>query len=93
MKELKKKHLDPVLERVRGPEGAKVSFKEIDDGCAIIELEYKSRAVGSKDVRAQVFHEFHQVSNNKNCYAAYFEKALGNHCVALSQQSHILKGT
>ncbi|PFX13324.1 Guanylate-binding protein 4 [Stylophora pistillata] len=60
VKRLRKKHLDPVLQRVSGPEGTNVSFKDIDDGCAVLELEYKSQAVGSKDVRAKVLHEFHQ---------------------------------
>lgn len=61
LKELKRKHLDPVFDRARGPAGTSVSFKEIDDGLAIVELEYKTHAVGSKNVRAQVFHEFHEV--------------------------------
>jgi len=61
LKELKRKHLDPVLERARGPNGANVSYKEIDDGLAIIELEYKNQSVGAKNIRAQVFHEFHEV--------------------------------
>ncbi len=61
VKKLKREHLDPVLERVRGPKGTSVSYKEIDDGCAIIELEYKTHAVGAKNVRAEVFHEFHKV--------------------------------
>jgi len=60
LKELKRKHLDPVLERARGPNGANVSYKEIDDGLAIIELEYKNQSVGAKNIRAQVFHEFHE---------------------------------
>lgn len=62
VKKLKREHLDPVLDRVRGPKGTSVSYKEIDDGCAIIELEYKTHAVGAKNVRAQVLHEFHEVS-------------------------------
>lgn len=64
VKELKEKHLDPVLERIRGPQGETVSFMEIDKGCAVIELEYKSNAVGSKEVRARVLRKFHQVSNS-----------------------------
>ena len=61
LKELKRKHLDPVFDRARGPAGASVSYKEIDDGLAIIELEYNTHAVGAKNVRAQVFYEFHEV--------------------------------
>lgn len=61
LKELKGKHLDPVFVRARGPAGTSVSYKEIDDGLAIIELEYKTHTVGAKNVRAQVFCEFHEV--------------------------------
>lgn len=60
LKELKGKHLDPVFVRARGPAGTSVSYKEIDDGLAIIELEYKTHTVGAKNVRAQVFCEFHE---------------------------------
>ena len=61
LKELKRKHLGPVFARARGPAGTSVSYKEIDDGLAIIELEFKTHAVGAKNVRAQVFYEFHEV--------------------------------
>ena len=36
---------------------------DIDDGCALIELKYKSNAEGSKEVRAKVLSKFHQVSS------------------------------
>ena len=53
--------MDPVFDRARGPAGTNVSYKEIDDGLAIIELEYKTHAVGAEKVRAQVLYEFHEV--------------------------------
>ena len=68
VKRLKEKHLDPVLERVLGPRGETVSFMEIDSGCAIIEWEYKSNAVGSKEICASVLTKFHKVSNSTVSY-------------------------
>ena len=66
--ELKEKHLDPVFQRIRGPQGEKVSFMDIDNGCTVMEVEYKSNTVGSKEVRARVLSEFHQVSNSTVTY-------------------------
>lgn len=62
LEELKRKYFDPVLARVRGPSRSSVSYKEFDDACAKIDKDYKAYAVGAKNVRAQVFREFHEVS-------------------------------
>lgn len=60
---LKEQQLDPVLTRLRGKDGAKVSFAEIMACYSAIEQGYKLKAIGAKDVCAQVFFEFHPVSN------------------------------
>ena len=54
-------HLDPVLERVRGPDGAKVKYVDIMNGWSKIKNEFNSEAVGAKDVMADVFFKFNQV--------------------------------
>ena len=62
LKQLKEQHLDPVLTRLRGEEGARVSFEDIIQGYKGIEEDYKVRAIGAKDVCATVFFEFHPVT-------------------------------
>ena len=62
LKQLKEQHLDPVLARLHGEEGARVSFEDIIHGYKGIEEDYKVRAVGAKDVCASVFFEFHPVT-------------------------------
>ena len=53
--------MDPILARLQGEEGAKVSFEDILEGYNRIEQDYKIRATGAKDVCAAVFFEFHPV--------------------------------
>ena len=62
LKQLKKKHLDPVLVRLHGRGGAKVTFEDIVAGCNRIEHDYKARATGAKDACAAVLFEFHPVN-------------------------------
>ena len=62
LKQLKEQHLDPVLARLHGEEGARVSFEDIIQGYKGIEEDYKFRAIGAKDVCATVFFEFHPVT-------------------------------
>lgn len=61
---LKVEHLDPVLERVGGPDGAKVNYGEIMNGWSKIKTDFNSKAVGAKDVRANVFFKYNQVKND-----------------------------
>lgn len=58
LKKLKIQHLDPVLKRVRGPDGAKVSYSEIMNGWSMIKTDFDLKAVGAKDVKADVFFKF-----------------------------------
>ena len=60
---LKGNHLDPILQRLKGKEAAKVSFKDVIDGYNKIKDDYENSAKGSKDVIAAVFLEFHPVRN------------------------------
>ncbi|PFX31411.1 Guanylate-binding protein 6 [Stylophora pistillata] len=73
LKELRQKHLDPVLSQLHGPFGTSISFEDIDNACAQIEQDYKDFAFGAKDVCADVFHEFHQ-----HDLMAYFVKGIEN---------------
>ncbi|KAJ7380928.1 hypothetical protein OS493_004515 [Desmophyllum pertusum] len=61
LEKLKREHFDPVLRRLLEAGGTNVSYRAIDNGCSKIEEEYKTRAVGAQNVRAEVFYEFHKV--------------------------------
>jgi len=61
--QLKRTHLDPVLQQLRGKEAAKVSFDDVIDGYTRIKDDYYKSAKGAKDVIAAVFFEFHPVRN------------------------------
>lgn len=60
LKKLKGEHLDPVFERVRGPDGAKVKYSEIMDAWNKIKAGFNAKAVGTLDVRADAFFKFNQ---------------------------------
>ena len=62
LKKLKIQHLDPVLKRVRGRDGAKVSYSEIMNGWSMIKTDFDLKAAGAKDVKADVFFKFNQVN-------------------------------
>ena len=64
LKELKKEHLDPVLDRLLGQGGAEVSFDDIIQGYERIKQSFDARAPGAKDVCAAMFYEFHPVIEN-----------------------------
>ncbi|EDO46532.1 predicted protein [Nematostella vectensis] len=57
--ELKESKLDPVLARLRGPQGHQLKFAEIIAAFSAIEQEYRTRARGAKDVCASVFFAYH----------------------------------
>lgn len=58
---LKKKHLDPISQRLTGPMGASVSFDQIKESFLAIERDFKKLAKGAKDVCAQEFFKFQPV--------------------------------
>ena len=59
--DLRKKHLDPILQRLSGPMGASVSFDQIEDSFMAIERDFKKLAKGAKDVCGQEFFNFQPV--------------------------------
>ncbi|XP_067054290.1 guanylate-binding protein 2-like [Acropora muricata] len=59
LKDLKKEHLDPVLDRLHGQGGVEVSFGEIIRGFESITQGFRARATGAKDVCAAMFYDFH----------------------------------
>ena len=65
LKRLKQEHLDPILEKLHGGEGAQVSFEDIIQGYNRREQDFKVRAIGANDVSAAVFFEFNQVKSSK----------------------------
>ena len=65
LKLLKQEHLDPILEKLHGGEGAQVSFEDIIQGYNRLEQDFKVKAIGAKDVSAAVFFEFHPVKSCK----------------------------
>ena len=66
--QLKQTHLDPVLQQLRGKEGAKLSFDDIIGVYNRIKDEYGKSAIGAKDVIAAVFFEFHPVSQGSGLH-------------------------
>lgn len=63
--QLKRKHLDPVLQQLQGTDGSKLSFDDIIGVYHLIKDDYDARAVGAKDAIAAAFFDFHPV---RNCY-------------------------
>lgn len=63
--QLKRKHLDPVLQQLQGRDGSKLSFDDIIGVYHLIKDDYDARAVGAKDAIAAAFFDFHPV---RNCY-------------------------
>ena len=62
LKQLKKKHSDPILDQLQGKEGAKVLFDDIVAGYKNVKQDYKARVTGAKQVCAAVSFEFHPVN-------------------------------
>jgi hypothetical protein len=58
LKKLKERIVNPVLARLRGPEAAKMEFKDLVEAYNKIEENYKMNARGAKDVQATVFMNF-----------------------------------
>ena len=61
LQNVKRKHLDTILQRLTGPMGASVSFDQIEDSFLAIERDFKKLARGAKDVCAQEFFKFQPV--------------------------------
>ena len=60
--ELKRRHLEPVLTRLRGRDGVHVLFSEIKESYATIERNFMSDAKGALDARAEIFCDFQGAS-------------------------------
>jgi len=61
--ELKRKHLDPVLQQLQGRDGSKLSFDDVIGVYHHIKEDYDARAVGARDAIAAAFFDFHPVRN------------------------------
>lgn len=72
LKDLKKEHLDPVLERLYRQGKAEVSFHDIIQGYERIKQGYEARATGAEDVCATIFFEFHLVNEIFNTWCYYY---------------------
>lgn len=59
--DLKRKHLDPILQQLTGPMCASVSFDQLQDSFLAIESDFKKLSRGAKDVCAHEFFNFQQV--------------------------------
>ncbi|XP_022804560.1 guanylate-binding protein 6-like [Stylophora pistillata] len=57
--ELKKKHLDPIIEQLEGRDGSKLAFDDILRVYRHIKDDYDAKAKGAKDVIAAAFADFH----------------------------------
>ncbi|XP_066019928.1 guanylate-binding protein 1-like [Pocillopora verrucosa] len=58
--DLKKIYLDPVLEKLLGEEGGKVSFEDIIGGYQRVKDDFHQRAVGAENVIAAVFLKLYE---------------------------------
>lgn len=67
LSQLKRKHLDPVLQKLQGRDGSKLSFDDIIGVYHLIKKDYDARAVGAKDAIAAAFFDFHPV-RNRYCF-------------------------
>ena len=77
LEQLKRTHLDPVLQKLQGKEAAKVSFDDVINGYTRIKDDYEKSAKGAKDVIAAVFFEFHPVRKPYFMILVSFKKTLG----------------
>ena len=75
LRRLKEQQLDPILTRLSSKDGASVTFNQIIGGYSAIEQGFKRDAKGAKDVRAQVFYEFHPVGLKKVFNFAFWQSA------------------
>ena len=69
LKNLKKEHLDPLIDRLLEQGGVEVSSDDIIQECQKIKEDFYARATGAKDVCATTFFEFNLV--NEICYTWY----------------------
>ncbi|KAJ7380871.1 hypothetical protein OS493_004454 [Desmophyllum pertusum] len=60
LRELKTRHLDPVLKSISGSCETRASYADITNGLKTIKKEFHKKAVGAKDIKAEVFFEFNQ---------------------------------
>ena len=68
--QLKRKHLDPVLQQLQGRNGSKLSFDDIIGVYHLIKEDYEARAVGAKDAIAAAFFDFHHV-RHRYCFISF----------------------
>ena len=64
IKDLKKKHLAPIFQKLTEEEVHNLSFQDVVGAYDELKNEYKARAVGAKDIIAEVFSELHSVIND-----------------------------
>ena len=65
--QLKKRHLDPVLQQLQGEPEAKLSVDDIIGAYGRFKADYDNNEIrGAKHVIAAVFSEFHEVSYFNN---------------------------
>lgn len=77
LSQLKRKHLDPVLQQLRGTDGSKLSFDDIIGVYHLIKDDYDARAVGAKDAIAAAFFDYHPV-RNRHCFIISYVKFILN---------------
>ena len=69
--QLKREHLNPVLQQLQEYDGSNLSFDDIIGVYHRIKDSYERQAVGAKDVIAATFFNFHPVSNIFFYYSFY----------------------
>lgn len=86
--QLKRKHLDPVLQQLQGRDGSKLSFDDIIGVYHLIKNDYDARAFGAKDAIAAAFFDFHPVRNSYCFKTFYLMFILNGFCCCFSLCFH-----
>ena len=58
---LRKQHLDPVLQQLNGEDAANLSYQDITDAYDRLKEDYERFAIGAQDVIAKVFFDLQLV--------------------------------
>ena len=64
IEDLQKKYLDPIFQKLTEEEAHNLSFQDVVSAYDELKNEYKARAVGAKDIIAEVFSKLHSVIND-----------------------------
>ena len=80
--QLKRKHLDPVLQQLQGGNGSELSFDDIIGVYYDVKADYDKQAVGAKDAIAATLFDFQEV-----CWAVITHKKIDKDLLLFQRRS------